>query len=36
LLVGDTCLDLSFERQAEGVDVNVRRRTGEIEVVVLR
>ena len=36
LRVGDTCLDLSFERQAEGVDVNIRRRTGEVEVVVLR
>ena len=36
LRVGDTSLDLSFERQAEGVDVNIRRRTGEVEVVVLR
>ena len=36
LRVGDTCLDLSFERRAEGVDVNIRRRTGEVEVVVLR
>jgi glycogen debranching enzyme len=36
LRVGDTCVDLSFERQAEGVDVNIRRRTGEAEVVVLR
>jgi glycogen debranching enzyme len=36
LQVGDTCLDLSFERQAEGVDVNIRRRTGEVQVVVLR
>lgn len=36
LRVGDSCLDLSFERQGDGVDVNVRRRAGDIEVVVLR
>jgi len=36
LRVGDTCIDLVFERQAVGVDVNIRRRTGEVEVVVLR
>ena len=36
LRVGDSCLDMSFERRAEGVDVNIRRRSGEVEVVVLR
>jgi len=36
LQVDDTCLDLSFERQSEGVDVNIRRRTGDVQVVVLR
>jgi len=36
LRVGDSCLDISFERRAEGVDVNIRRRSGEVEVVVLR
>jgi glycogen debranching enzyme len=34
--LGDASLDLSFERQGEGVDVNIRRRTGDVEVVILR
>ncbi len=36
LRLGDASLDLSFERQGEGVDVNIRRRTGNVEVVILR
>ena len=36
LRLGDASLDLSFERQGEGVDVNIRRRTGDVEVVILR
>jgi glycogen debranching enzyme len=36
LRLGDASLDLSFERQGEGIDVNIRRRTGDVEVVILR
>jgi len=29
-------LDLSFERYAEGVGINIPRRSGDIEIVALR
>ncbi len=36
LRVGDACVDLSFERYAETVSVNILRRTGTLEIVALR
>ncbi len=36
LAVGDACVDLTFERYAETVGVNIARRTGKVEIVTLR
>jgi glycogen debranching enzyme len=36
LRVGDAMLDLLLERQQDEVEVKVQRRTGDVEVVVLR
>lgn len=36
LRIGDASLDLSFERYAEGVGINIPRRSGDIEIVALR
>lgn len=36
LIVGNACLDISFERYAETVGVDILRRTGHAEVVALR
>ncbi|HTZ58153.1 MAG TPA: amylo-alpha-1,6-glucosidase [Acidobacteriaceae bacterium] len=35
LRIDDACVDLAFERYSEGVGVNIRRRTGDIEIVAL-
>ena len=36
LRVGDACVDLSFERYAQTVGVNITRRSGHVEIVALR
>jgi glycogen debranching enzyme len=36
LVVGDACVDLSFERYSESVGVNILRRSGHVEIVDLR
>jgi len=36
LRVGDACVDLSFERYAETVGLDIPRRSGEIEIVSMR
>jgi glycogen debranching enzyme len=36
LKVGKACVDLSFERYSESVGVNIRRRTGDVEIVAMR
>jgi glycogen debranching enzyme len=36
LRVGDACVDLSFERYAETVGVNIVRRSGKLDIIALR
>jgi hypothetical protein len=36
LVVGDATAELVFERHEHGVDVNVVRKRGEVEVVVIK
>jgi hypothetical protein len=36
LRVGSACVDLSFERYAETVGVNITRRTGHVDIIAVR
>jgi glycogen debranching enzyme len=36
LRVGTACVDLTFERYAETVGVNITRRSGDLEIIALR
>jgi hypothetical protein len=36
LKVGSGSVDLSFERYADSVSVNILRRTGKVEIMVMR